>query len=159
MDFGFRSVIKVNLLNLFGIYPAEQCRNLASLVRLPSEPRIVARPEGDSVPSVLTARHIEVRSWPLCCVLGHAGATARQGVPRQVSATVSSTANSVKFDTGELFVDLASCTCSTIATALGASRATVCRVLANQATCRAVRVRQWPRTISSLLWLLCAHGW
>ena len=65
MDFGFRSVIKVNLLNLFGIYPAEQCRNLASLVRLPSEPRIVARPEGDSVPSVLTARHIEVRSWPL----------------------------------------------------------------------------------------------
>jgi hypothetical protein len=46
MAFGFGQVVNVNLLNVFGIYPAEQCRNPATQARLPSEPRILAKPEG-----------------------------------------------------------------------------------------------------------------
>jgi hypothetical protein len=48
--------------SVLGICPAEQCLRQATPVRLPSEPRILAKPEGDLVPSVLTARHIEARS-------------------------------------------------------------------------------------------------
>ena len=111
MDLGFGQVVKVNLLNLFGIYPAEQCRNLATQVRLPSETRIIAKPEGDSVPSVLTARHIEVRSWPLslrsCAWVTHPW-NHRDRCRRRSAARRT--------------------------TAIGASRATVCRVLANRAT-------------------------
>jgi hypothetical protein len=77
MDLGFGQVVKVNLLNLFGIDPGQQCRNLANQVRLPSAPRIIAKPEGDSVPSVLTARHIEVRA-PRTTALGASRATVRR---------------------------------------------------------------------------------
>jgi hypothetical protein len=66
--------------SVLGICPAEQRRKLATQVRLPSEPRILAKPEGDSVPSVLTARHIEVRSRPLSLASSVMIGRRRQGI-------------------------------------------------------------------------------
>ena len=48
---------------------------------------------------------------------------------------------------------------STIATALGVSRATVYRVWPTSRPDGQSEFGKWPRTVSSLLWLSCADGW
>jgi hypothetical protein len=92
MDFGFDQFSKVNLLNLIGIDPAEQCRNLAN----PGAPPIRAAHR---------------------CKAGRGFGSERVDCSPHRGCDLA---------TQPSF--------SAIATALGASRATVCRVSTNQAT-------------------------
>src|ERR1700731_1994364 len=51
--------------NILLVGPAEHSRKPATQVPSHRSHASLQEPEGDSVPNVLAARHLEVRSWPL----------------------------------------------------------------------------------------------